>query len=159
MLMHVPLLLLWLSRFSCVRLFATPETAVHQAPPSIGFSRKEHWSRLPFSSPMHESEVTQSCPTLRDPMDCSLPGSSIHGIFQARVLEWVVIAFFGMYHWDVLIKWYSTSVVFFPKTYNPSLIMRKTEWRTFYEITDQYTRPSRSPKQGEFEKVSQSREA
>ena len=36
-----------------------------------------------------ESEVTQSCPTLRDPMDCSLPGSSIHGIFQARVLEWV----------------------------------------------------------------------
>ena len=36
-----------------------------------------------------ESEVAQSCPTLRDPMDCSLPGSSIHGIFQARVLEWV----------------------------------------------------------------------
>ena len=34
-----------------------------------------------------ESEVTQSCPTLRDPMDCSLPGSSVHGIFQARVLE------------------------------------------------------------------------
>ena len=40
-----------------------------------------------------EREVTQSCPTLRDPMDCSLPGSSIHGIFQARVLEWVAIAF------------------------------------------------------------------
>ena len=36
-----------------------------------------------------ESEVTQSCPTLRDPMDCSLPGSSAHGIFQARVLEWL----------------------------------------------------------------------
>ena len=35
-----------------------------------------------------ESEVTQSCPTLHDPMDCSLPGSSVHGIFQARVLEW-----------------------------------------------------------------------
>ena len=35
-----------------------------------------------------ESEVTQSCPTLSDPMDCSLPGSSVHGIFQARVLEW-----------------------------------------------------------------------
>ena len=41
----------------------------------------------------NESEVTQSCPTLRNPMDCSLPGSSIHGIFQARVLEWVAIAF------------------------------------------------------------------
>ena len=40
-----------------------------------------------------ESEVTQSCPTLRDPMDCSLPGSSVHGIFQARVVEWVAIAF------------------------------------------------------------------
>ena len=40
-----------------------------------------------------ESEVTQSCPTLSDPMDCSLPGSSIHGIFQARILEWDAIAF------------------------------------------------------------------
>ena len=40
-----------------------------------------------------EREVTQSCPTLSDPMDCSLPGSSIHGIFQARVLEWGAIAF------------------------------------------------------------------
>ena len=39
-----------------------------------------------------KSEVTQSCPTLRDPMDCSPPGSSIHGIFQARVLEWGAIA-------------------------------------------------------------------
>ena len=40
-----------------------------------------------------ESEVTLSCPTLSDPMDCSLPGFYIHGIFQARVLEWVAIAF------------------------------------------------------------------
>ena len=40
-----------------------------------------------------ENEVTQSCPTLRDPMDCSLIGSSIHGIFQARILEWGAIAF------------------------------------------------------------------
>ena len=40
-----------------------------------------------------ESEVAQSCPTVSDPMDCSLPGSSIHGIFQARVLEWGAIAF------------------------------------------------------------------
>ena len=40
-----------------------------------------------------ESEVAQSCPTLSDPMDCSLPGSSIHGIFQAKVLEWGAIAF------------------------------------------------------------------
>ena len=40
-----------------------------------------------------ESEVALSCPTLRDPMDCSLPGFSVHGIFQARVLEWGAIAF------------------------------------------------------------------
>ena len=71
--------------------------AAHQALPSLGFSRQEHWSRLPFPSPVHESEkwkeVTQSCLTFRDLMDCNLPGSPIHGIFQARVLEWGAIAF------------------------------------------------------------------
>ena len=50
------LLLLLLSRFSRVRLCATPETAAHQDPPSLGFSRQEYWSGLPFPSPMHESE-------------------------------------------------------------------------------------------------------
>ena len=47
-----------------------------------------------------KSEVAQSCLTLSDPMDCSLPGSSIHGIFQARVLEWGAIVFYGqkVYH-------------------------------------------------------------
>ena len=50
------LLLLLLSRFSRVRLCATPQTAAHQVPPSLGFSRQEHWSGLPFPSPMHESE-------------------------------------------------------------------------------------------------------
>ena len=44
-----------------------------------------------------ESEVAQKCPTLSDPMDCSLPGSSVHGICQARVLEWVAIAFLHIY--------------------------------------------------------------
>ena len=44
-----------------------------------------------------ESEVAQSCPTPSNPMDCSLPGSSIHGIFQAKGLEWVAIAFSYMY--------------------------------------------------------------
>ena len=91
------LLLLLLSRFSRVRLCATHEMAAHEAPLSLGFSRQEHWSGLPFPSPMHErkseSEVAQSCPTLSNPMDCSLPGSSVQGSFQARVLEWVAIAF------------------------------------------------------------------
>ena len=80
------LVTLLLSHFSCVRLCATP---------SLGFSRQEHWSGLPFPSPVHksESEVAQSCLILSDSMDCSLPGSSVHGIFQARVLEWVAISF------------------------------------------------------------------
>ena len=49
-------LLLLLSRFSHVQLCVTPQMAAHQAPPSLGFSRQEHWSGLPFPSPMHESE-------------------------------------------------------------------------------------------------------
>ena len=94
---HPYMLLLLLSRFSHVRLCATPLTAAHQAPPSLGFSRQEHWSGLPFPSPMQgsESEVVQY-QTLRDSMDCSLPGSFVHGIFQARVLEWGAIALLTM---------------------------------------------------------------
>ena len=90
-----------------------------QAPLSMGFSRHEYWSGLPFPSPgdlphpgiksrshvlqadslltTRESEVAQLCPTLSDPMDCSPPGSSVHGIFQARVLEWGAIAFSSDY--------------------------------------------------------------
>ena len=88
-------MLLLLSRFSHVQLCATPETAAHQAPLSLGFSKQQHWSGLPFPSPMQksESEVAQLCLTLSNPMDCSLTGSSAHGIFQARVLEWGAIAF------------------------------------------------------------------
>ena len=50
-----------------------------------------------------ESEVAQLCLTLGDPMDCILPGSSIHGIFQARVLEWVAIAFSEVHIWLFLV--------------------------------------------------------
>ena len=98
------MLLLLLSCFSHVWLCATPKTTACQAPPSLGFSRQEHWSGLPFPSPMHErerereSEVVQSCATLSIPMDCSLPGSSVHAIFQARVLEWGAIAFSEVYY-------------------------------------------------------------
>jgi len=89
--------LLLLSHFSRVRLCATPQTAAHQAPPSLGFSRQEHWSGLPFPSLVHESEKWKWSGSVvsysSDPMDCGLPGSSVHGIFQARVLEWGAIAF------------------------------------------------------------------
>ena len=57
---------------------------------------------LQFMKVKSESEVAQSCPTLCDPMDCSLSGSSIHGIFQARVLEWLA-ALFYRYAWASLI--------------------------------------------------------
>ena len=56
--------LLLLSHFSRVRLCVTPQKAAHQAPLSLGFSRQEYWSGLPFPSPMRESEVAQSCLTL-----------------------------------------------------------------------------------------------
>ena len=59
-----PFLLLLLSCFSRVRLCATPYTAAHQVPPSLGFSRQEHWSRLPFSSPVHESEKWKWSPSV-----------------------------------------------------------------------------------------------
>ena len=93
--------------------------AAHQALPSLGFSGQEHRSGLPFPLPMHESEKWQwKCPTLSDPMDCSPPGSSIHGIFQARVLEWVAIAFskhFSRLHiyalvYDISLSFWFTSL-------------------------------------------------
>ena len=58
-----------------------------------------------------ESEAAQSCPTLSDPMDCSLPGSSIHGIFQARVLEWGAIAFSAFPIWIPFISFSSLIAV------------------------------------------------
>ena len=91
------LLLLLLSCFSCVRLCVTPETAAHQAPRPWDSPGKNTGVGCLFllqcMKVKSESEVVQSCPTLCDPMDCSLPGSSVHGIFQARVLEWGAIAF------------------------------------------------------------------
>ena len=91
------LLLLLLSCFSRVRLCATPEMEAHQAPcpwdsPGKNTGVGCHFL-LQCMKAKNESEVAQSCPTLSDPMDCSLPGSSAHGIFQVRVLEWVAIAF------------------------------------------------------------------
>ena len=58
-----------------------------------------------------ESEVAQPCPTLRDPMDCSPPGSSIHGIFQARVLEWGVVAFSDLEEANKMISLWKWSIL------------------------------------------------
>ena len=91
------LLLLLLSRFSRVQLCVTPWTAGYQLlrpwdSPDKNTGVGCHFL-LQCMKVESESEVTQSCLTLSDPMDCSLPGSSIYGIFQATVLEWGAIAF------------------------------------------------------------------
>ena len=106
---------------SRVWLFATPWTVAHQAPASMGFSRQEYWSGLPFPSPGDHSPLNVLlklvfywgslqlypsgilacnflflwclCPAFCNPMDCSLPSLSVHGILQTRILEWVTISF------------------------------------------------------------------
>ena len=84
-------LLLLLSRFSRVRLCANGLPHPWDSPgKNTGVGCHFLLQCMKVKS---ESEVAQSCPTLSDPMDCSLQGSSIHGIFQARVLEWGAIAF------------------------------------------------------------------
>ena len=83
-----------LSHFSRVRLCVTLQTGFPI--PGILQARTLEWVAhflLQCMKVKSQSEVAQSCPTPSDPMDCSLPGSSIHGIFQARVLEWGAIAF------------------------------------------------------------------
>ena len=75
------LLLLLLSRFSRVWLCATPQTAAHQAPPSLGFSRQEHWSGVPFPSPMHENEKRKWSRSVVS--DSSRP----HGLQPTRLLR------------------------------------------------------------------------
>ena len=108
---------------SCVQIFATPGTVARQAPLSMGFSRQEYWSGLPWLFPTQGSNPSLlwllswqvgslplappgkpllystgwvsewSCSVVSDSWCCSLPGSSVHGIFQARILEWVAISF------------------------------------------------------------------
>ena len=91
---------------SHVGLLVTPWTAAYQAPPSMGFSRQEYWSVLPLPSLLGKaitSQITSASNSMCvshsvvsnfcDPMDSSLPGSSVHGIFQARILKWVSIPF------------------------------------------------------------------
>ena len=91
------ILVLLLSRFSRVQLCVTPETAAHQAPRPWDSPGKNTGVGCHFllqcMKVKRESEVAQSCPTVHDPIDCSLPGSPVRGIFQARVLEWGAIAF------------------------------------------------------------------
>ena len=73
-------------------LLVTPWTGAYQAPLSVGFSRQEYWSGVPFCVLSH-FKSDKSCPTLCKPMDCSPSGPSVHGILQARGLEWMAMPF------------------------------------------------------------------
>ena len=75
-----------------------------------------------------ESEVAQSCPNPSDPMDCSLPGSSIHGIFQARVLEWGAIAFFSfsLLVYNLWFLWWLSEMASY--SWSRQLILDKSLW-------------------------------
>ena len=114
---------------SRVRLLATPWTIAHQAPLSMGFSRQEYWSGVPLPSPwqiwkppnevkpyrlhipLHYATilllVTKSCLTLCNPMDYSPQVSSVPGISQARILEWVAIPFSWESSWPRVWTWVS----------------------------------------------------
>ena len=95
----------WKWKWSRVRLLVTLWTAAYQAPPPMGFSRQEYWSGLPLPEFLVIQVlkflsiwlcVCVSCsvnPILCNPMDFSPPCSSTHGIFQARVLEWIAFSF------------------------------------------------------------------
>ena len=100
--------MLLLSRFSRVQLCATPYTAAHQAPPSLGFSRTLEWVAISFSNACKWKVKVKS---LSNPMDCSPPASSVHGIFQARVLEWGAIALSTM-NCSALIKRENGEMIF-----------------------------------------------
>ena len=122
--------LLLLRRFSRVRLCATPQTAANPASHPWDSPGKNTGVGCRFllqcMKVKSEREVAQSCPTLGDPMDCSPPGSSVHGSFQAKVLEWGAIAlrdeksYFWCVRWGegccyrmVLIAW--NDVIQFPQ--------------------------------------------
>ena len=95
------------SCFSCLQLFVTPWTVARQVPLSMGFS----------GLTCGHVKSLQACPTLCDPMDCSPPGSSVHGISQARLEEWVAISFSTVDSSFVL------NVIDYNLSYNPSVIL------------------------------------
>ena len=120
------LLMLLLSRFSRVRLCATHRPTRLRRPwdsPGKNTGVGCHFL-LQCMKVKSESEVAQLCLTLNDPMDCSPPGSSVHGIFQARVLEWGAIAFSvkGCYSLPTPSLW-STAFLTSVSPYKPSTLL------------------------------------
>ena len=95
-----------------------------------------HCSTIHNSQNMKWSEVAQSCPTLCDPMDCSLPGSSVHGIFQASVLEWVAISFSRGSSW--LRDWIRVSCIVSRRPFTVWATRAKTWEQPKCPVTDEW---------------------
>ena len=140
------LLLLLLSHFSHARLCVTPKTAAHQYPPSLGFSRQEHWSRLPFPSPMHESEKWKW--SRSDVSDPQRP----HGLQPTRLLSpWDLTLLkdplFTHHWWWNTWVWTVDNLIETTKlttkwrqpfaTITPSLLDRGTWWATVHGVAKQ----------------------
>ena len=99
---------------------------------SLPFEEYFEWCQsLYMTAAAAAAKSLQSCPTLCDPMDCSLPGSSVHGIFQARVLEWGAIAFSALYDWHLPKRsWYllrHTNVPIYECVYCHDRVDKKTK--------------------------------
>ena len=132
--MYIYILLLQ-SRFSRVQLCATPWTAAHQARPSLGFSRQEHWSGLPFPSPVHGSEKWKwSGSVVSDSLRPHGPQPTRFlrpWIVQARALEWGAIAFsnyIGKMWW---INLFSFKVLPFSVFHSCTLVLEKEiHWKS-----------------------------
>ena len=110
-------MLLLLSRFSRVQLCVTPQAAANQASRPWDSPGKNTGVGCHFllqcMKVKSESEVAQSCPTRSNPMDCSHPGASIHGIFQAEVLEWGATAFSETIYKCPLTKLLCVNLIYF----------------------------------------------
>ena len=134
-------LMLLLSCFSHVQLCATTQMAAHQALLSLGFSRQEYWSGLPFPSPMHACMLSRfNRVRLCDLMDSSPPGSSVPGILQARILEWVAISFSrNLWHGPQVLSYcsvkYHRKFVLVPQSF-PLLLFRYTSSES--QVTSQH---------------------
>ena len=140
--------LLLLSHFSRVRLCVTPWTAAHQAPPSLGFSRQEHWSGLPFPSPMHENEKWKwSCSVASDSL--ATPWTAAHqappymGFSRQEYWSGVPLPspsfLYSAYHFDILSFRYFLLHVFFPKNISSMFCSYNGGTESFGKLLTRYT--------------------
>ena len=113
--------------------------AAHQAPPSLGFSRQEHWSGLPFPSPIHESEKWKwSCSVVSDPQrPHRLQPTRLHGIFQAGVLERGAIALSEIFT-EANIKYILINFMFYVNRLCLLFIYYKLRLCSFYNMAFPY---------------------